>query len=277
MRTNDITTIVEGFISDSPHNYISKDVALRPKYINMKIFEAPLTAFGAAEDELFNKYKSSNIIGSHFLTPIEWLPGAKTVISIFFPYSDEIKAANSLDCSWPAEEWLHGRIEGQLCIRLLLDNLVKTISEAGFKSLAPSLDERYHIGGQPNEVSGSEDVSKFASNWSERHVAYACGLGTFGLSKGIITKKGMAGRFGSIVTELDLPKDVREYSEVYEYCTMCGGCINRCPVQAITIEGGKRSATCGDFLDKVRENHKPRYGCGKCQVSVPCASEIPVK
>ena len=276
MRTNDITTIIERFINDSPHNYISKDVALRPEYIGMKIFEAPLIAFGAADDELFSMYKSPDIVGSNFLTPIEWLSSANTVISIFFPYSDEIKAANSLDNRWPAEEWLHGRIEGQQCIQLLLENLVKTISEAGFRSLAPSLDERYHIGGKQGENDG-EEVSKFASNWSERHVAYACGLGTFGLSKGIITKKGMAGRFGSIVTELDLPKDVRKYSEVYEYCTMCGGCINRCPVQAITIEGGKRSATCSDFLDKVRENHKPRYGCGKCQVSVPCASEIPVK
>ena len=35
-------------------------------------------------------------------------------------------------------------------------------------------------------------ISPYISTWSERHAMYAAGLGTFGLSKGLITKKGMA-------------------------------------------------------------------------------------
>jgi len=114
------------------------------------------------------------------------------------------------------------------------------------------------------------------SNWSERHITYACGLGTFGLSKGIITKKGVSGRLGSILTDLDLPKDKRGYKDIYEYCTMCGLCIDRCPAHAISIEDRKNSSSCSNFLNKVMEKHNPRYGCGKCQVSVPCESEIPM-
>lgn len=38
-----------------------------------------------------------------------------------------------------------------------------------------------------------------------------CGLGIFGLSKGLITSKGIAGRFGSIVTELQIIPNEREY------------------------------------------------------------------
>ena len=265
MNKEDIITLAERFINDSPNNFITEINALHQECAGMKIYEAPIFAFGSADDGLYIKYKSFDVIGSHFLSPTEWLPNVKTVVSFFLPYTNKIKTANSINCHWPASEWLHGRYEGQHLLQQLLEYLVKTMLEAGFKSLAPSIDQRYK----------TSNVEKWTSNWSERHIAYACGLGTFSLSKGIITKKGMSGRLGSILTELDLPKDGREYNNIYEYCTMCGMCIERCPVRAISFEDGKNSELCGDFLDKVREKHNPRYGCGKCQVSVPCESKIP--
>ena len=233
---------------------------------NSDIFEAPIFAFGAVDDELYANYKSPDVIGSHFLGPLEWMPGSKTVLSFFLPYKDKIKAANSMDCRWPADEWLYGRYEGQLQLAQLLEYLAKTLSEAGFESVVPAIDERLKV--------GIEGI-RFTSNWSERHIAYACGLGTFGLSKGIITKKGMAGRLGSILTKLYLPKSNRDYSSIYEYCNMCGICISRCPSRAISFESGKDSAPCSDFLDEVMIKHRPRYGCGKCQTGVPCESRIP--
>jgi epoxyqueuosine reductase QueG len=274
VNKNAIITLAEKFVSDSPNNYITEETALNPNCAGMKIYEAPIFAFGSANDELYIKYKSSDIIGSRFLSPAEWLPSVKTVISFFLPYTNKIKKANAADCNWPADEWLNGRYEGQELLTILLEYLVKTISEAGFQSLAPSIDSRLKI----ENVGESIDFkSNWTSNWSERHIAYACGLGTFGLSKGIITKRGMSGRLGSVLTELDLPKDSRNYDDVYEYCTMCGACIDRCPVHAISFESGMKRQLCSDFLDKVREKHNPRYGCGKCQVGVPCESEIPVK
>jgi epoxyqueuosine reductase QueG len=86
----------------------------------------------------------------------------------------------------------------------------------------------------------------------------------------------MCGRFGSLLTELNLPKDTRDYDDVYEYCNMCGACVHRCPVNAISIEHGKQSHLCNDFLDIIREKYNPRSGCGKCQVGVPCESAIPM-
>lgn len=263
----DIIMLSEKFINDSPNNYIDEETALNPRCAGIKIYEAPIFAFGAASDELYVKYKASDVIGSHFLSPTEWLPITKTVISFFLPYTDRIKAANSIDCCSPADEWLHGRYEGQQLLKLLLEYLVKVISEAGFKSLAPSIDQQFKTSNNGN----------WTSNWSERHIAYACGLGTFGLSRVIITKRGMSGRLGSVLTELDLPKDNRDYNNIYEYCTMCGECIDRCPVQAISFDNGMNRTLCSDFLDKVREKHSPRYGCGKCQTGVPCESEIPIK
>jgi len=113
------------------------------------------------------------------------------------------------------------------------------------------------------------------SNWSERHVAFVCGLGTFGLSKGLITKSGIAGRFGSILTELYLPPNNREYENIYEYCSMCGICVKNCPANAISIENGKNHNICSEFLNKTAKKYNPRYGCGKCQIGVPCENKIP--
>ena len=268
MDKNEIIASAVKFVLEAPGNFITSEDALDPDYVGMKIFEEPVLAFGLADDELYMKFKSPDIIGSNFLTPTEWLPGARTVISFFLPYTDRIKCANAADKEWPAEEWLHGRYEGQLLVKALAVHLQELLAGSGYEALVPTLDDRFDTG---------NDINEFASNWSERHVAFACGLGTFGLSGGLITRKGLCGRFGSVLTGLALPGDPREYSDPHEYCSICGACIKRCPVAAISLTYGKKSQLCSDFLDIVAERHKPRYGCGKCQVKVPCESGIPKK
>jgi epoxyqueuosine reductase QueG len=87
----------------------------------------------------------------------------------------------------------------------------------------------------------------------------------------------VAGRIGSIVTSLHLNPDVRKYEGIYEYCSQCGACIKQCPVNAISFENGKNHEMCCEFLDTTKQKYKPRYGCGKCQVSVPCESCVPME
>ena len=113
------------------------------------------------------------------------------------------------------------------------------------------------------------------SAWSERHAAYACGLGTFGLSRGIITEKGMAGRLASILLDEVLIPDTRNYTGIYDYCIRCGVCIPKCPAGAISLENGKDNVLCREWAQKMRDLYKPRYGCGKCQLGVPCEHGIP--
>lgn len=260
------------FVEESPDNYVSKDAAISEKMIGLKMYERPIFGFASPEDEYFTRFKEASIIGQHFLHPTEWLPEAKTVISFFLPFSEAVKISNQAAGKWPSEEWLHARIEGQAFINKLCAYLNTELANKGYKSLAPSMDQRFWA-----KTGYDKDFPErsYSSAWSERHIAFVCGLGTFGLSKGLITPKGMAGRFGSILTELGLPPDKRNYKKFDEYCTLCGTCIENCPVNAISIEEGKKHRICSKFINITAEKFKPRYACGKCQVGVPCESGIP--
>ena len=272
MTREKIIDLAKQFVHDSKGNYITAEAAESPSCDGLRLFDAPIFAFGHVDDELYEQFKSGEAIGAHFISPLEWLSDAKTVIAIFFPYSEQIKEANSKDYDWPAPEWLHARYDGQLFLKETVMYIQQLLIDAGHKSIIPSFDERFKSG-DTRDKSG-DAANRFTSNWSERHIAYACGLGTFGLSKGLITEKGVCGRFASIITELDLSKDVRKYKDIYEYCTMCKKCISNCPPRAIS-DNGKEHLPCSDFIDVTFDKHKPRYGCGKCQVSVPCMSAAP--
>jgi len=274
MNKEDLIKIATAFVAKSPANCISEQDALSPRAAGIRIFETPLVGLGSPDDEYFKLFKDPTIIGKHFLLPREWLPRVQTVISVFLPFSEAVRKGNKGEKLWPSAEWLHGRIEGQAFVNRLLSHLKSELIAAGYNSMAPSLDERFWSVSEADHGSAYPGVS-FTSVWSERHVAFVCGLGTFGLSKGLITSKGIAGRFGSILTELALPPDRRAYERSDEYCTLCGACVERCPVKAITIDKGKNHLICSKFLDKTAVKFKPRYGCGKCQVGVPCEGKIP--
>jgi len=274
MNKQDLIEAASYFVENSEDNYITKEIAISENVVGMKIFESPIFAFGAADDEYFELLKNPTAIGEHFLLPKEWLLQSETVISFFLPFSETVRKGNLRDMLWPSEEWLHGRIEGQALLNKLCMHLKSQLINAGHNSLVPAFDKRFWMKTELNKKSTHSEAS-FTSNWSERHAAFVCGLGTFGLSKGLITPKGISGRFGSIITELYLQPDKREYENIYEYCSMCGACVKNCPVNAISIEKGKNHIICSEFLDKTAEKYKPRYGCGKCQTGVPCESRIP--
>ncbi len=268
MNKQDLLKAAVAYMAGSAGNIVAREAALSNRAVDMKIFDAPLLGFASADDEGFTKLKDPDVIGPHFLTPVEWLPEAKTVISFFLPFTELIRKSNQEQKAWPSAEWLHGRIEGHAVLVKLARHLQDILVKAGFKSVIPSLEAGFW------SSSGGE-AQMYTSNWSERHVAYLCGLGTFGLSKGLITRSGVAGRFGSIVTEAYFLPDQREYQDIYEYCLLCGACVKNCPVNAISLEKGKDHRICSKFLDKTQLRFHPRYGCGKCQTGVPCESGIP--
>jgi ferredoxin len=58
---------------------------------------------------------------------------------------------------------------------------------------------------------------------------------------------------------------------------MCGACAANCPVGAISIESGKNHLLCSKYLNSAEKRYAPRYGCGKCQVAVPCENASPAE
>ncbi|NLB84348.1 MAG: epoxyqueuosine reductase [Synergistaceae bacterium] len=274
-----LKNFIEDFLSNSGYNQVHPDVAINENVADLQIFSPPLLGVAGADDPGFLDLKRDGIVGPHLLLPEEWLSGARSVISFFLPFTETVRRANRVDPTEPSPEWLHARIEGQECINRLMAFLVACIEEEGEKALAPSIDCRFASCTEENKVFLDEEGKplpvSFTSNWSERHAAYVCGLGSFGLSKGFITEKGIAGRFGSVITSGFLEPDNVIPSSIYERCTLCGACVRNCPVGAITIEGGKDHVRCAEYLDKMKKKYSPRYGCGKCQVNVPYECGVP--
>ena len=274
-----VRNLIVNFLEGSGCNRVLPEIAINEDVAGMEIFSPPLLGVAGAADPAFSGLKKEGVVGDHLLLPEEWLPGARSVISFFLPFTKIIRRANRADPAEPSPEWLHGRIEGQECINRLMAFLVSRLEEGGERALSPSLDCRFASCTGENRVFLDEEGRplpvSFTSNWSERHAAYVCGLGSFGLSKGFITERGIAGRFGSVITTAFLEPDNIIPSSVYERCSLCGACVRNCPVGAISIEGGKDHIRCAEYLDIMKKKYSPRYGCGKCQVNVPCEWGIP--
>jgi epoxyqueuosine reductase QueG len=125
-----------------------------------------------------------------------------------------------------------------------------------------------------------------ASTWSERHAAFASGLGTFGLSDGFITERGIAHRCGSVVTDVVIIPTRRIHAGhlgncLYFHDGSCGACIKRCPVMAFSRQGHDKEKCKAYVYGELRSVAGEQYGvmetgCGLCQTKVPCESRNPV-
>jgi epoxyqueuosine reductase len=124
-----------------------------------------------------------------------------------------------------------------------------------------------------------------ASTWSERHAAYAAGLGSFSLNDGFITDRGIAHRCGSIIADVAIPPKKRTCADPWSNCLFlrdgsCGLCMRRCPVGAISPNGHDKEKCREYCYGEVRNAAIERYGvteagCGLCQTQVPCEAGVP--
>ena len=254
-------------------NVVPADAALAG-CAGLVMFEEPVFGVSAADDPLYIEYKKAGVIGDMFMAPEEWLPGAKSVVSFFLPFTQRVRASNPGDPGNTSPEWLHARIEGQAFLNGFMRTIKEYFESKGFAACVPTLDERFGLQFEPLAGDDPEGVH-INSRWSERHAAYVSGLGTFCLSRGLISSKGVAGRDGSVIVTKTIRPDARPYSGIYDYCIRCGACIARCPANAISLEHGKNHKLCRTWVDQSKQTYAPRYGCGKCQVGVPCEHGIP--
>jgi epoxyqueuosine reductase len=199
-----------------------------------------------------------------------------TVVSWSLVQTEQTKASNRLQTLFPSEPWARARVFGQECNRRLHLALVAALAEWGHQAVAPEF--------LPQACEAESPTYGRASTWSERHVAHISGLGTFGLSGGLITERGQAHRLGSVIVRAVIEPTPHPYFGPFAYCLhhsygICGACAERCPAGSINPSGRDKSA-CGRHLDatgrRVRQEYGfDGYGCGLCQTGVPCESGIP--
>jgi hypothetical protein len=275
-----IEWVIKSFVAGSEENSL-KNTA------NDRAWAEPLVGFSRGDDPIFEFLKTD--IGPFFWTPLEAFslsfPGSGAragdlaVISWVLPQTEETKSDNRGMEKLPAERWIRSRNFGEVFNFLLARHVVEELNGKGVQALAPVQSQ--HWAQRESEKYG------FASNWSERHAAYAAGLGTFSLCDGLITPKGKAIRCGSVIARVEVAPARRPYDNPRAYCLFyskgkCRKCIYRCPVGAIT-EAGHDKAKCKAFLfETVAPYAKSQlgiesYGCGLCQTGVPCESGIPMK
>jgi epoxyqueuosine reductase QueG len=259
----DIEGFLQEFSETSTHNRVPADSALSPECAGIRMYDPPLVGVSSARDELYITFKRSEIVGEKHMLPDEWMGGAVSVISMFNPFTQQVKESNT-GGTVPSLEWLHARTEGQTYIVAAAQALADYVRSKGAQAMVPAADGRFEIYKEP----------KIYSNWSERHAAYSAGLGTFSLNRAFITQKGIAGRLCSVITDFGLTADKRKYTGVYDNCSLCGACRKACPAEAIN-KYGKAHEPCYTFMEKVNKQYPSYHGCGKCQCGMPCESGIP--
>lgn len=277
-----LVSSIKDYVATSPLNSLSL-------IDGSPIFEEPLVGFADGDDPLFEQYKA--IIGDFHFTPREVLAldlrnkdradsprfPRVSVVSWILPTAHETKLSNRRMKDGPSVRWNNTRFQGEDFNDSLRRHVVSLLQEQGCDAAAPLHVQGYKTHQLPNGL---------ASNWSERHAAYAAGLGTFGLSDGFITARGIAHRCGSVVTNASFEQSPRKYTHHMANCLhyrdgSCGICITRCPTGAIS-ENGHDKILCRETLITKQAHwlQKPGYigvyaGCGLCQTKVPCESRIP--
>lgn len=240
-----------------------REYVINSEYETM--WEEPLIGFANSNNKLFSTYKE--MIDDNYLLPKDILPEAKTVVSYFLPFTKEMVKTN-YGGDIPSRDWAVAYVETNQLLGELADYLILSLKKEGIKAdkamfQAPGFD-----------------TEKIISYWSQRHVAYAAGLGTFGINNMLITDKGCCGRFGSIVIDKEIESNSVLTTErcIYKNNGSCKKCIEACPSKALTDEGFDRHK-CYELVQKY-DKMFPDLGesevCGKCLAYVPCSFTNPL-
>ena len=277
--------LIKNFINESPEN--------RRTQLDQGVYWGePLVGFASGMDPLFSEFKS--IIGSFHLTPREVITAALrekmrplllsemdqiSVIAWVLPAVEDTRKSNRQERQFPSKLWAYTRDLGEACNVALRKHVAQYLESLGYPAVAPTLSSAYRF--------FRDERVGLASVWSERHTAYACGLGTFSLNDGLITAKGMAVRVGTVVTLLKLNPSEKPYRHPKENCLFfrnekCGKCIPRCPVGAISEKGHDKDRCYEYIFSEALKAKRLEYGvqpatssCGLCQTGVPCEFQIP--
>ncbi len=249
------------------------------------MLEPPTVRIADARDPWFARFKE--LLGDFHWTPQQALcqldtgAQARSVVCWSMPVARPAREANAGQGRFPHRLWAYVRTFGERINNALREGLATRLTDAGYPSVAPFLLDQCEVEARPGVG--------LAANWSERHAAFVAGLGTFGISGGLITERGIAHRLGSVVTSLQLTTTPRPYGDdPFAWCLRsargtCGVCMERCPVGSVGGSVHERNkGACAAHGARIRRECREDfgwqgiYGCGLCQTGVPCESRNPL-
>jgi epoxyqueuosine reductase len=264
------------------------------------VFGQPLVGMADGDDPVFEALRIA--VNPRHLMPREILrtyaaggsePAGVSVVSWALPFTEEIRRSNR-SREWPSELYSVARNNGGALLHEIGLRLPGMLGERGIASVVPAQTPGYDAFRDPERT--------FSSTWSERHIAYAAGLGRFGLNGALITAAGSNARLGSIVTNRPPDAGLPGRGDHRAPCLesggrVCGLCVEKCPTLAIGSTGLDKSR-CNERRRAVRERSLDAYlrtyhltaspvvksgrrdpgyslGCAVCQAGVPCEDRDP--
>lgn len=262
-RKEEITSFVRGFVAE----HQKKDSVATE-------WGVPLVGFADAFSPYIQNLKT--IISPTHALPQDALEDPKIVLVYYVPFTRALAKTNQTGTLYSSRQWAQAYEETNAMFGVLNEALVCFLEERGYRSaVAPQ--------------SATFDQERLISDWSHRHMAFAAGLGTFGINNMLITERGCCGRFSSLVTDLDVTPGRPLEGEycLYKANGTCGLCVKHCPAGALTTSGYDRNK-CYAILRKNAEvwnmfgssytdetGEKPNSAgsevCGKCVTGSPCA------
>lgn len=271
---------VAGFLTDEANS-------LMGDFAGESIFKGSMVGFVKGDDPLLQDYKE--IIGPFHHTPEEvmrWAaaeqgvsppPASETAVVVFIlPLADKIVADNERQERWCSARWAQGRLYGEVFCQKMTLSLLGSMADKGILAVAPDLMPDFRKRRYP-EVG-------WASPWSHRHLAFAAGMGSFGMNDFFISEMGSAHRCGSLVVALPLQPDRERLPHHRHNCLhhRTGGCLlcaKRCPVGATSKQGHDKDRCSRNVLSNITRNQLVNkvniYGCGLCATLTPCSQEVP--
>ncbi len=273
-----VARLIDDFWRQSPENTLENGSGERA-------WEEPLIGYAQAAHPLFRQIATD--LGPFYWTPEEAFrlafpqqPAPAEQLSIIcwvLPQTAATREEQRSARELPAERWARSRDFGERFNCSLRLHVAQSLTAAGFPAIAPERLPGF----------GYRQSQRFglASNWSERHTAYIAGLGTFGLSDGLITPRGKAVRLGSVVARIELPPTAPAYTDRQGWCLWyakgtCGACASRCPANAIGADGHDKEKCFAYIRTVAAPFAQQTFGtaatpCGLCQVGIPCEAGIP--
>lgn len=224
------------------------------------LWKTPVVRFADADDPAFVRLREI-VTPDHYL-PKDYLPDASTVISYFIPFQKEIPESNRAG-DLASYAWADSYLTTNAMFAVINDRLVKEFRSMGYDAAPP-------------KDAGMISMENPRSRWSQRHVAYIAGHGTFGINNMLISDSGTCGRYASVITSLPIPGDGVPTEErcLYKKNGTCALCVQRCMTGALKKDGFDRMKCLAQCM-KNDAKYPGADVCGKCIVGLPCSYGIP--